>query len=126
MYPPDEKTASPHLFRTSTADNPNLIPNVVFCPSTTESPLRYGRDHNPVINLSDTWRRPAGSILRRLFLRRGTHRPAQDDSAPLHLNRDIPGIGFRIADERSLDLLLQIRGQHTSLDYNLIGDAFDP
>jgi hypothetical protein len=32
-YPPDEKTTYPHLFRTSTADNPKLTPNVVFCPS---------------------------------------------------------------------------------------------
>ena len=29
-YPPDEKTAYPHLFRTSTADNPKLTPTVVF------------------------------------------------------------------------------------------------
>ncbi len=42
------------------------------------------------------------------------------------LNRDISGIGLRIAEERSLDLLLQIRGQHTRLDHNEIGDAFDP
>ena len=87
--------------------------------------LQHGRDHNPVLNLGDTRSGP-GSILRRLFLRIGSHRPAQDDSATLHLNRDIPGIGFRIADERSLDLLLQIRGQHTRLDHHEIGDAFDP
>src|SRR6266446_3213665 len=126
-YPPDEKTAYPHLFRTSTADNPKLTPTVVFCPSTTESPLRYGRDHNPVLNLSDTWRRPAGGILRRLFLRRGSHRPPQDDLAALRFDRDIPGIGLRIAEERALDLLLEVRWQHKRLvDPDEIGDAFDP
>ena len=30
----------------------------------------------------------------------GPHRPPQDDPATLHLNRDIPGIGLRIAEER--------------------------
>ena len=69
--------------------------------------LQHGRDHNPVLNLGDTRRCPGG-ILRRLFLRIGPHRPTQDDLAALHFDRDIPGIGLRIAHERSLDLLLEV------------------
>ena len=76
-------------------------------PLAMQQGLQHGRDHNPVLNLGDPRGGP-DSILRRLFLRIGPHRPTQDDLAALHFDRDIPGIGLRIAHERSLDLLLQV------------------
>src|SRR5258708_17340877 len=87
--------------------------------------LQHRQDHNPIIDLADTWRRPGG-ILRRLLLRIGPRRPPQDDLAALHLDRDIPGIGLGIADERSLDLLLQVAWRQARLDRDEIGHAFDP
>src|SRR5260370_40866466 len=87
---------------------------------------QHGLDYNRVLNLADTRCGPGG-ILRRLFLRRGPHRPPQDDLAALHFDRDTPGIGLRIAEERALDLLLEVCWQHTRLvDPDEIGDAFDP
>src|SRR5258707_2938277 len=84
----------------------------------------YGRDHNPVFNIGDTRRGPDG-VLRCLFLHIGTDRPTEDDLAALHFDRDTPGVRLCIADERFLDLLLQVGGRHTRPDHNEIGDAFD-
>src|SRR5260370_37326913 len=87
--------------------------------------LQHGRDHNPVLNLGDPRRCPGG-ILRSLFLRVRPHRSTQDDLAALHFDRDIPGIGLRITDERSLYLLLEVGWEHLGLDHDEIADAFDP
>lgn len=50
----------------------------------------------------------------------------QDDLAPLHFDRDLPGIRLRIADEGSLDVLLQVCGPQARLDQDLVTGSCDP
>src|SRR2546425_2349886 len=86
--------------------------------------LDWERDGYTVIHLGNTRCGPGG-FLRRLFLSIGTYRPTQDDLAALQFDRDTAGIRLRIADERLLDLLLQVFWRKMRSHYDEVGDAFD-